>query len=421
MSFDFHKYLRIFLRKKWFLIVPLVCCSVGFFLSGFVLPKIYQAQAMILVDDKTVVNPLLNNLAVTTPVGYRLQVIKEEILSWPRLFQLVERLGLNKDTSNDALRMEKLIMDIRKNIVLQMRQNGIIMIGYMGEHAKKTQEVVNTLCDLLIQQNVSSQLQDTGSAIDFINEQLKIYKEKLDKAGAELTKFNEIYGLQINLSGSGDSKGENSDIHAPLSQLNQELASTEAELVMAQVELTDEHPRIKSLKRRIDSLKEKRTVYVKEMAKQAGVDSKTYVSIADSAPRQQEELMRLQRDKAINEKIYGMLLDRLESAKITERLGDSDNRTKFQVIEPARLPLTPIKPNKVKLTLLGIILGAAIGAGLIFGLEYLDSSVKTEEDLKELLNVPVLGSISTIMTKEDLANRPSFFEKIFALVPRKEA
>lgn len=425
-SIDLHKYLRILSRRKWFLIAPVVSLTFLLFFMSLVLPKIYEAKAVIFVDDKKVVNPLLSNLAVSTPVGYRLQVIKEEIMSWPRLFQLVERLGLNKDIK-EPLKLERLINEIRGNITFQMRQNGLILIGYLGEDARRTQEVVNTLCDILIQKNVASQLEDTGSAIDFINEQLKIYKAKLDKSAEELRKFTEIYGLHIapgvsdtvKAAGQSASGAGTDTIRAPLGQLNDELAALESELVMASVELTDEHPRIKGLKRRIESLKSKRLEYIKQMSGQAGVNAEAYVTIADSIPRQQEELMRLTRDKAVDEKIYGMLLDRLESAKITERLDDSENRTKFQMIEPARLPLVPVKPNKVKFTLLGFMLGAAVGVGLIFLLEYIDSSIKTEEDLKEALGVPVIGNISRIMTKAELAKQPMFFERLLALIPER--
>ncbi len=387
---NLQEYLYILLRRKWFFLFPLIVIYFSFLISSYFLPKIYRAQAVILIEEKKVMNPLLKNLAVSTTPKEKLNALKEEILAWPRLFQLVERLGLTKNIKS-PLELEKLIFRIRKNINLRMKSNEVVVISYEGENPKSTQKLVNTLCDILIERNISSQIEDTESAIDFIKEQLAIYKNKLDKSEAALRKFKEVYGSGV------FSKEENT-----LAQINKKIAELEAELVIASVDCTEEHPRIKELKRRINSLKKKRNYYIQELAKKAGVDPKTYVAIADSLPRQQEELIRLTRDKTINEKIYAMLLERLESAKITERLDNSGDRTKFRVIEPARLPLIPVKPDKLKLNFLGLLLGGMVGLGCVYLLEYSDTSFRSSQELKEYFGYPVLGSISKMLTLQEL-------------------
>lgn len=419
-KFDIHQYMGMIARRKWFFIVPLVAISVSFLISSFFFPKIYEARAVILIEEDKVVNPLLGNLAVSTVVKERLNALREEILAWPRLFQLVEALGLNKDKKN-PLEIEKLISNIRKNIGLQMKSDEVVVISYQGTEPESTQTLVNTLCDILIKRNVSSQLEDTESAIDFINEQLVIYKEKLDNSETTLRKFREVYGLQMATqpatAGQDSVQTEEiSTVRAPLQQVNEELSKLEAELVIASVDCTDEHPRVRGLKRRIEAMKEKRNLYIKDIAQRAGVEPQSYVDIADSVPRQQEELARLSRDKAINERIYAMLLERLEAAKITGRLDSSDNRTRFRVIEPARLPLQPVKPNKLTFSFLGLLLGGACGFGFVYARDYTDSSFRNEEHLKQHFDLPVLGSISKIVTFEDVARRRNFTVKILPLI-----
>jgi len=416
--FDIYYYLGIIRRRKWFFIIPLVVIYIGFFASSLLLPKVYEAKSIILVEEKNVVNPLLKNLAVSTPVASRLNTLREEILAWPRLFQLVERLKLNEDTDN-PLELERLIASIRRNITLRMKSKDIVIISYRGKDPQSTQKLVNTLCDILIQRNLSLQTKDTESAIDFINEQLNVYKEKLDKSEEALRKFKEVYGM--GLAAGAKKTGENpgnflledaSPAGVTLTKINKELADLEADLVMASVDCTPEHPRVKALKTRIESLKEKRRKYIEEVANRAGVKPTDYVNIADSIPRQQEELARLTRDKAINERIYAMLLERLESAKITESLDNSENRTKFRIIEPARLPLVPVKPNKIKFNFLGLLLGGMTGFGFVYLLEYADSSFKREEDLRKSFGYPVLGTISKIVTEDDLKRQKKFSKKV---------
>lgn len=396
-------YIQIFLRRKWFVIVPFIVISSTFFVSSFFLPKIYEARAIILIEEKKYSNPLLKNLSASVSTITRLKALQEEVLAWPRLFQLVDRLGLNKEVK-DPLSLERLIVGVRNDIELKMRSGNIMTISYRSRSPENTQKLVNTLSDILGQRSVLSQLEDTESAIDFVQDQLIIYKKKLEASGAALREFKEVYG-------SSQVDG-NSSVGITLTRINEELAALEADLVMASVDVTPEHPRIKDFKRRIEALKSERYRYIQRVAEEAGINPEAYSSIADSLPRQQEELARLSRDKAINEKLYAMFLERLETARITERLDSSENKTKFKVIEPARLPLVPIKPNKIKINILGLFLGLATGLGLAYLLENLDTSFKSAEQLKSTFNVPVLGSILRIITPKDLAERIIFRKRL---------
>lgn len=421
-KFDISQYVRLVVRRKWFFIVPLVLIFAASIAAIFLYPKYYQARAIILVEEKQVVNPLLKDLAVSTTVKDRLNTVREEILSWPRLFQLVERLGLNKEIK-DPLAIEKLIAGIRNNIHLEMRSNDIVIISYRGEDPKSTQLLVNTLCDILIERNVASSKEATESAIDFINEQLVIYKEKLDASESKLREFKEVYGLHMASQQHTSVQAvtptqtdETASLKTPLNQVNEELASLEAELMLTRVDCTDEHPRVKDLKRRIEDLKEKREQYITDVAERAGVDAQTYLNISDSMPRQEEMMAQLTRDKTINERIYAMLLERLETAKITERLETSENKLKFKIIEPARLPLVPVRPSNTVFGLMGLLLGSVCGFGSVYFVDYMDSSYKTQDQLTEHFGYPVLGSISRIITAGEIDRKNARVKRIWSSV-----
>jgi len=123
------------------------------------------------------------------------------------------------------------------------------------------------------------------------------------------------------------------------------------------------------------------------------------------APWQEQELSRLNRDYDVNAQTYQNLQKRLEQANITQRLGESDEGLKFKILEPARLPLRPVKPNMWKIGFFGLLLGVFLGASVAFVAEYLDQSFQTAEEVQRTLELPVLGSISTILTEEDVAKR----------------
>ncbi|NBI29318.1 YveK family protein [Chengkuizengella marina] len=68
---------------------------------------------------------------------------------------------------------------------------------------------------------------------------------------------------------------------------------------------------------------------------------------------------------------------------------------------------SPIKPNSTLNIAIAIVLGLMAGVGLAFLLDYLDNTVKTEQDIVNLLDLPVLGSISQIREQEEKASVPS--------------
>ena len=78
---------------------------------------------------------------------------------------------------------------------------------------------------------------------------------------------------------------------------------------------------------------------------------------------------------------------------LSERAKD---RTKYKVIEPARVPLSPIWPDKKKILVMGLALGLVLGGAVVFGVEMLDRSFKRVEDIEDELDLPVLATIPKI-------------------------
>lgn len=106
-------------------------------------------------------------------------------------------------------------------------------------------------------------------------------------------------------------------------------------------------------------------------------------------PERELELVRLERVAKVTAEIYTMLITRLEEIKISEAMLTSD----VYVVDSAYLPTVPIKPNKKMLILVAGFLAIFVGLGLTMLIEYMDSTIKTTEEIENLLGVPVIGSI----------------------------
>lgn len=84
------------------------------------------------------------------------------------------------------------------------------------------------------------------------------------------------------------------------------------------------------------------------------------------------------------------------------QIGDLMNVDNINVLNPAQLPEnpSPVSPNTLLNVAIAFVLGAMVGVGLAFLLEYLDTTIKTEQDIETTLGLPVLGVIPKITEEE---------------------
>jgi capsular exopolysaccharide synthesis family protein len=105
---------------------------------------------------------------------------------------------------------------------------------------------------------------------------------------------------------------------------------------------------------------------------------------------QQAELNHIQQRQAADAAIYAILIRNYEDLR-SNQLARYET---LSLVDPAAVPGHPIRPNKLLNTLLAAALAALLGVGLAFLVEHLDSSFKSEEEVRSALNVPVLGTLA---------------------------
>jgi capsular exopolysaccharide synthesis family protein len=114
----------------------------------------------------------------------------------------------------------------------------------------------------------------------------------------------------------------------------------------------------------------------------------------DRLPLSAQELASMQRDQQVNADIYRSLLLGLSNAQIKQKLDSEGEQDRLLIVDEARLPDKPAKPNPLKMLGLGLLL--ALGAGFL-GLvlrEFFDSSFRGVKDARQSLDLPFLGFIS---------------------------
>ena len=394
---NFLNYLRIFFRRKWFFIIPLILgLGVGFFVAN-TLPKIYESYTVILIEEEKLNNPIISGLAVSRSAAQRLRNLREQILGWNRLVKLADKLNLTKDIKNQKQFENLILNDLRKNIYVSMRGPSLVRIAFQGENPERTQLIVKTITDIFVEENVASQQKESDVAISFLEEQIRIYHTKI--------KESEIAGMEDQLNAL---LLDSTEEHPMVKDLRAKTANKKEEMIKEQDLILENPDILKSpaydrlrtdLEKQIAAIKVTQAIVGDSSATDAGKENSDLYKVALMSNISNA----LARDLGVNQQIYNMLLQRLETAKISKRLEASKEGTRYTVLDPPRLPLSPIKPNKPLVMLIGAFLGGVLGFGLIVLLEVVDASFLGVDEAKAILELPILGAISKIITSDDLA------------------
>ena len=475
-------YVTVIVRRRWYSIIPSAAVIAVTMLVGVCLPKIYRAETILLVQDPKMTNPLIEGMAVNSPVAVRMRVVQEELLGWASLSRLANELGLDSGVKTDRER-EDLIGGLKKDIVVLERPGNLLSLSYTSPHPELAQRLLNKVTENYVQRSMENQTTEAETAIRVIESEMEIYRKKLEDSERSLREFKELYAMEMPVA-----------MH-----LNDQIIELEVLLAQLLVENTEEHPTVIQVRRQIEEFKRQRNAELRRVVAQAIVKSQNpeiyqglmeQLGAADAAsaaqdpkvqearqvyqawverldspttrqsqggaavqivsapgaapsvqpaapaeptagavslvrgsgptsltlgPRQEQELARLDRDYEIHKTTYQQLKERLEQARITQRLGKSDNGTKFKIIEPARLPQTPLFPNLWLFFFGSVVVGLSLGIGAAFAAEYLDQSFQSAEDAQAALALPVIGSISTIVTAADVEARQARMKRWVSL------
>ena len=394
MQHGIMEYLKVFFRRRWFVIVPAFAGLVLGICTAMLLPKEYLSSMKILVEEEKNDNPLLNNIAVSTSVAQRIQTIKETMLGWDSLNELVKRLHLDKNI-HSQVELEQFIKKLQDQIDFKPDGN-IIEISYISTGPRQAQAVVKNVTNIFIERNVLAQDSETANAIKFIEEQLHVYLGKIKSA--------EIADLKDKLN---TLLIDSTEMHPQVRELRSQIAKKMEELKQEGLEYT---PDIKLSEETTNPMVSQIQAALTNIGQKALASPE--VNNANTAPVNEKDLYKVMlmdkigtvmaRDVNVNENIYNNLLQRLETAKITQRLQSSKEGTRYTIIEDARVPSRPVKPNKILVSFMGLFLGLILGVGLIFMLEFLDKSFLDIHEASAYLKIPLLGGISKINTVESI-------------------
>lgn len=111
------------------------------------------------------------------------------------------------------------------------------------------------------------------------------------------------------------------------------------------------------------------------------------------SPDVERQYLALVRDQENTSNRYRELKAKQMEAQIAEQLEKKSKGERFSVIEPPSLPEKPIKPNRLAITILGMILATACSAGYVLARETLDRSVRKVKQIVAIAGAPPLAVV----------------------------
>lgn len=342
-------YLRILRKRRIIIVITFIAVLIAtvIYLSGQ--PVVYESSTTIKMEERKTVSGLLTEWVTYSPADV-MESQTKLIKGYDIIKKTALRLGMINERS-DLQKINDAIGELQGSITTErIGTTNMIRIVATADTAKRAMDIANVVADVYIEDNLSDKAKQSRRTRQFIEDQLGGLENRMRISEDKMKKI-----------------GENvSDIRLA-APIEKRLTALQFELAELSQRYTEKHPRIIQIKDQIKDIE----------AQVKGFSGKEI------------DYARLARETDVNRKLYAMLREKLEEARITEAEKLSD----ISIVDPAILPGGPISTNKRLGLIIGALLGLILGASLGFVVETLDTSISTIEDVESMVKLRVLGLV----------------------------
>jgi len=191
------------------------------------LPNQYEASARVYVDTQSILKPLLSGMTTLPNLDQQVVFMRRTLISRPNVEKLMRMVDLDVK-AKDAKEHEKMVDDLVSKIkIAGTERDDIYTITYTSDNPKLGKDIVASLLTIFVEGSFGGKKQDSEKAVQFIDDQIKSYEEKLTSAENQLKEFKiKNMGL-LPREGGGDFSGQLLQATDQLSQARLELAEAE--------------------------------------------------------------------------------------------------------------------------------------------------------------------------------------------------
>ncbi len=433
-------------RRLWLVAAGLagLLLALGYSLSQ---TPLYRSTATIELNPPTV--PILSGGSgsaeemVVPATDYEFQETQIGILRSRALAErVVQDLDLVSATEPDASStqpsVEVAASAIGTGLSVQPTANSrLVELSYVSPNPAEAARLVNGFAASYVQLTLDRKYEATIAARDFLEERIATVRNDVNEAERELIEYAQANGIVLlggedgeqgsagSLTGNSlatlnsalaaaqqrriaaeqrfrqaDSIGE---VNSSTAALRQELASLQAEYEEKSTYLQDSFPDMVRLRSRIDELNRQieaetsrsiaalRAEYQAALAEENSLSQRVAQLSSEALGERADSVQYniLQRELDTNRALYDALLARYNEVSVASGIGSAQ----AAIVDSGQVPQVPFSPNTIRNSVLGLLLGLALGAGLAILYDRLTNTIKTKDDIKQKLNLAALGAI----------------------------
>ncbi|MGZ5021145.1 MAG: GumC family protein, partial [Chthoniobacterales bacterium] len=367
------------------------------------------------------------------------------------LYPVIEELKLQDKWAKNGIRptREQAYQRLRNKLqVDEVRNTDLLQISVFSTDPQEAADIANKIVAVYQDTRVEEEKEIMNRAVLSMNEEVSKQQKKVDDASADVARIRDQEGIvDLNPEGTEDAQTPlNTIVLKQETEVNE--AETKASSLATQLEqiknvkgddlmrmmptlniqdptvlkilpvyqeavaqealllnsgLGENHPKVKALRAQKD-------VYTKQLEGQVAIIRSGLERNLNTAQTTVSELRKRLGEinqKQLNQKNLSATYTRAKNSYIKEKLLLDSVRTRAQsqtmelamprmavsVKQVAEPPTFAARPRVGLNLALGALVGLIVGLGLAFFVEYLDTSVKTMEDVESLLGVPVLAIV----------------------------
>ncbi|MGR7754289.1 polysaccharide biosynthesis tyrosine autokinase [Klebsiella aerogenes] len=258
----------------------------------------------------------------------------------------------------------------------QGKNTGILNLTLTGTDKELVSTILDSISQNYLAQNVERQAAQDAKSLDFLNQQLPKVRGELDVAE---DKLNDYRRQKDSVDLTMEAKSVLDQIVNVDNQLNQ-LTFREAEISQL---YTHEHPTYKALMEKRQTLQQEKAKLNKRV---------------NTMPSTQQEVLRLSRDVESGRAVYLQLLNRQQELNIAKSSAIGNVR----IIDNAITQPKQVKPKKLIVVILGVVIGLFASMGIILLRVFLRRGIESPEQLEEVgINVYASVPISETLKEKN--------------------
>jgi polysaccharide biosynthesis transport protein len=431
-------------RYRVAIFIPLAVILAALAITAM-MPKQYKAQTSVLVDVRSpdpVAGAAISGIVAPTYMATQVDIIKGEQVSK----RVIKALKLDQDpevkkewlseTDGRGTQAAWLVESLQKKLdVKPSRESNVISITFKGDSPESAADTANSFAQAYLDTNLSLKTEPARLYAEWFEEQTKTSRAKLEDAQSRLSNFQQRAGIvssdertdyetaklaeissQLTLvqgqtTDAQSKRGARGDTIAEVMQsplvnsLKTDIGRMEAKVQELSVNLGVNHPDRQRAEADLSAARGRlsaetgRITQSIETAYKVGKDRERELQAAVGAQRsrvlglnkQRDELNVYRRDVEAAQRAY----EGVSQSASQTRLQSLTNQTNVVRLNNASAPLLPSSPKPLLNLLLAAFGGTLLGVACALLLELGNRRVRSAEDLIQILDLPVLASISS--------------------------